>query len=191
MIHSPKFTAILDACVLYPAPVRDLLLQLGSSYLYKPMWTDLIQDEWVRNLLLNRPDLSQEQLQNTVTLMNRIFPDSNVENFEELIPAFTLPDQGDRHVLAAAVRCQADVIITFNLKDFPAEYISRYDIEVQHPDIFISTLLDLNPAEALKAFRNQVSMLKKPPKSGLQVIEMLRKLELHQTCEKLQLKLKL
>jgi predicted nucleic acid-binding protein len=185
MIHSPKFTAILDACVLYPAPVRDLLLQLGSSYLYKPMWTEVIQEEWVRNLLLKRPDLTREQLQKTVALMNQCFPDSNVENFEELIPSFTLPDPDDRHLLAAAVRCRADVVITYNLRDLPADYLGRYDVEPQHPDQFISNLVDLNPEEAVNAFRRQIANLRNPPKSPQHVIEMLRRLELRKTCDKL------
>ncbi len=118
MIHSPKFAAVLDACVLYPAPIRDLLLNLAELDLFKPKWTSFIQDEWLRNLLSNRKDLTREQLNKTIAAMNRAFPDSLVEHFEPLIDSLELPDPKDRHVVAAAIRVNADVIVTANLKDF-------------------------------------------------------------------------
>lgn len=87
MIHSPRFTVVLDACVLYPAPIRDILLSLAAEGLFKAKWSDMIQDEWLRNLLKNRTDLKKEQLNQTVNTMNLAFPDANVENFKELIPS--------------------------------------------------------------------------------------------------------
>src|SRR5687767_15528975 len=110
MIHSPKFIAVLDACVLYPASIRDLLLNLADFDLYIPKWTDKIQQEWTRNLLLNRPELKAEQLQKTADAMNKAFPDANVRNYDSIIPAVNLPDRNDGHVLAAAIRCSAEVI---------------------------------------------------------------------------------
>jgi hypothetical protein len=175
MIHSPRFTAVLDACVLYPAPVRDLLLHLADFELYTPRWTDRIHDEWIRNLLQYRPDLKAEQLNRTVNEMKKAFPDANVEKYESLIPSFQLPDEDDRHVLAAAVRCNADVIVTSNLKDFPKGYLKELDIEAQHPDLFISNLIDLNPSKSKEAFLQQVSFLKNPPMTELQVLESLKK----------------
>lgn len=186
MIHSPKFTAVLDACVLYPAPVRDLLLHLASFDLYKPKWTDKIQEEWVRSLLKNRSDLKAAQLERTVHEMNKAFPDATVEKYEILVPSFDLPDADDRHVLAAAVRCGAEVIVTSNLKDFPEEYLKEFDIEAQHPDFFISNLIDLNPEDSLKAFKQQVSFLKNPPVTKSQVLESLKKSGLEMTSAKLQ-----
>jgi len=115
MIHSPKFTVVIDACVLYPAPIRDILLSMASEGLLKPKWSDTIQDEWTRNLLINRKDLNKKQLDGTIQAMNNAFPDSTVENFEELIPSLSLPDEDDRHVLACAIKCKADLITTFNL----------------------------------------------------------------------------
>ncbi|QCR21122.1 PIN domain-containing protein [Pontibacter sp. SGAir0037] len=185
MIHSPKFIAVLDACVLYPAPIRDLLLNLAYFDLYTPKWTDKIHEEWTRNLLLNRPELSAEQLQKTVDAMNTAFPDSNVGNYESIIMAVTLPDSDDCHVLAAAIRSSSEVIVTANIKDFPNEYLSKFDVEAQHPDYFISNLVDLNPEKALKAFQQQVSNLKKPPMSKVQVLENLKKVGLEVTSEKL------
>lgn len=60
MMQAPGLVALLDACVLYPAPIRDLLLHLADANLYKPKWTDRIHEEWTRNLLLNRTDLTAE-----------------------------------------------------------------------------------------------------------------------------------
>ncbi len=82
MIRSQKLTVVLDACVLYPAPVRDILLSLANEGLFKPKWSNEIQNEWTRNLLSNRPDLSKEELQTTVSAMNKAITDSNVVNFE-------------------------------------------------------------------------------------------------------------
>lgn len=186
MIHSPKFTAVLDACVLYPAPVRDLLLHLASFDLYKPKWTDRIQDEWKRSLLQKRSDLTSKQLDRTTQEMSKAFPDATVERYESLISSFQLPDEDDRHVLAAAVRCSADVIVTSNLKDFPEKYLKEFDIEAQHPDVFISNLIDLNPKKALSAFKQQVSFLKNPPKKASEVLEMLKKSGLVAASSKLQ-----
>lgn len=92
MIHSPIFKVIIDACVLYPAPIRDILLSMASEGLLKPKWSNAIQNEWTRNLLINRNDLNREQLDGTIQAMNAAFPDSNVENFEDLIPGLSLPD---------------------------------------------------------------------------------------------------
>lgn len=185
MIHSPRFSAVLDACVLYPVPIRDLLLHLASAGLFKPKWTALIQAEWTRNLLANRADLTAAQLQRTTAMMNAAFPDAEVTGYEPLIPGLALPDPDDRHVLAAALRGQAQVIVTANLKDFPAPYLATLDIERQHPDDFIAQLIDLNPEQALAAFRLQVSFLKNPPKTPVEVLGSLRKSGLLITAGKL------
>ena len=184
MIHSPKFTVVLDACVLYPAPVRDILLSLADVGLFKPKWSDQIQEEWTRNLLNKRNDLSKKALKSTVEAMNRAFPDSNVEDYEELISAVNLPDENDRHVLACGIRCNADLIATFNLKDFPAKELDRYDIEVQNPDELISNLIDLNEDLACKAFLKMARRLKKPLKTKKQIIETLTKCRLKASAER-------
>jgi hypothetical protein len=142
--------------------------------------------EWSRNLLANRADLKAPQLQRTATMMNLAFPDADVEDYEVFIPTLTLPDPDDRHVLAAALRSQADVIVTANLKDFPVPYLRTFDIEVQHPDEFIGNLIDLNPAKALEAFRQQVARLKNPPITAAQVLDNLRKSNLPATAARLE-----
>jgi predicted nucleic acid-binding protein len=104
------FIAVLDANVLYPAPVRDILLNVAAKGLYQPKWSSEIQDEWLRHLVVNRPDLKKENLNKTVAAMNAAFPDADVTNYEDLIPALNLPDEDDRHVMAAAIRSKANVI---------------------------------------------------------------------------------
>lgn len=139
-----NFTALYDACVLYPAPLRDLLMWLGLSDLFRPRWSDEIHDEWIRNVLADRPDLTREQLERTRGLMNSNVRDCLVTGYEPLIAGLTLPDPDDRHVLAAAIRASADVIVTFNLKDFPPAALAPFGIEAQHPDEFVIHLIDLN-----------------------------------------------
>lgn len=186
MIYSTSPVALLDACILYPAPLRDLLLHLADRGLYRPKWTDKIQEEWTRNLLLNRPDLLAVQLQKTTDAMNRAFPDATVRNFESLITSLTLPDADDRHVLAAAIRGQADVLVTANLKDFPQIIVGLFDIEVQHPDQFINSFLATHSDEVLLAFKSQVNNLRRPVKSADEVLEILHRNGLTITVEALQ-----
>ncbi|MCB9285092.1 MAG: PIN domain-containing protein [Lewinellaceae bacterium] len=170
-----RSTAILDACVLYPAPLRDLLLNLGANGLFIPKWSEIIQSEWTKNLLDNRPDLSSDKLQRTVDLMNTAFPDANVEGFEDLVQGLKLPDPGDHHVLAAAIRCKADVIVTSNLQDFPVDYLTGFDLEALHPDSFICNLIDQDPEACLKALNEQAGRLRNPPQTVLDVLGHLEK----------------
>jgi predicted nucleic acid-binding protein len=167
-------TIVLDACVLYPAPVRDLLLSLAADGLFKPKWSTMIQEEWVRNLLKNRPDLKKETLLLTINAMNRAFPESNVKHFESLISGLELPDKDDRHVLACGIKCRADLILTFNKKDFPANEVLKYKIGIQDPDKFISNLIGQNEVLVCQAFAKMVNRLKNPPKTKPEVTTTLR-----------------
>lgn len=143
MKHSP-FTAIYDANVLYPAPLRDFLMNLALTGIYRARWSASIHDEWKRNLLLNRPDLTPEHLDRTSSLMDAAVPDALVTDYDSLVEGLDLPDRDDRHVLADAIKCNASVIVTFNLKDFPKAVLGAFDIEPLHPDDFIA---DLGPGQ--------------------------------------------
>ncbi|MEZ0609041.1 PIN domain-containing protein [Fibrella sp. WM1] len=189
MIGSLGVVALLDACVLYPAPIRDLLLHLADANLYKPKWTDRIQEEWTRNLLLNRPDLTAKQLSQTTDAMNSAFPEATVHQYQNLINVLDLPDPDDRHVLAAAICGQAQLIVTANLKDFPADRLSLYAIDAQHPDVFIAQLIELDPEAVLQAFLAQVANLRNPPKAAHDVLRTLRKTGLITTANALALML--
>jgi hypothetical protein len=168
-----NIAVIYDACVLYPAPLRDLLVQLATTRIFRAKWTDLIHDEWTRNLLIKRPDLNATKLTRLRVLMNQSIPDSVVTNFEYLIPTLELPDLDDRHVLAAAIVAEAKTIVTFNLKDFPAPMLAKYGISVQHPDLFISDLIERYPQQVLDAIDTTLSRLKNPPQTFTNHLETL------------------
>lgn len=178
---SSNFTVVYDACVLYPAPLRDFLMQLALTDKFRARWSNMIHDEWIRNLLINRPDLKPEDLERTRSLMNLHVRDSLVTEFEHLIPSVVIPDKDDRHVVAAAIHSGADLIITFNLKDFPDTALSAYNLKAQHPDDFIYDLLDLNQAAVLQAAAAQRASLRNPPKSPEEYLEVLLKQGLTQT----------
>ncbi len=180
------FTALFDACVLYPAPLRDLLMWLALTDLFRARWTDRIHEEWIRNVLADRPDLRPEQLERTRQLMNTKVRDCLVTGYENLIERLTLPDQDDRHVLAAAIRAGADVIVTFNLADFPADVLSGFNIEARHPDDFVLALIDLDEETVCAAVERQRAGLKNPPKSVADHLETLRAQGLPKTAKRLQ-----
>ena len=175
------FTALYDACVLYPAPLRDLLMHLALTDTFRARWTNQIHEEWIRRVLKDRPDLGREQLERTRSLMNAHVRDCLVTGFEPLIAGLALPDPDDRHVLAAAIRAGADVIVTFNLKDFPAERLEPYGIEAEHPDDFIIHLLDLAPGTVCMAAKRHRESLKRPAKSVADYLDCLAGQQLPQT----------
>lgn len=184
-MKSSPFTAVFDACVLYPAPLRDFLMWLALSGRFRARWTDLIHDEWVRNLLKNRPELDPANLQRTVACMNAAVPDALVTGHEALIEGLTLPDPDDRHVLAAAIRCGASVIVTFNERDFPEDRLAPFGIEVQHPDEFIDNLFDLDQAAVVAAAQKQRHTLKNPPIDADRYLKILQKQGLIRTAKNL------
>jgi predicted nucleic acid-binding protein len=181
MKYSENFVALLDANVLYPAPIRDILLHIAALDLFKPKWTGEIQREWKAGVLKNRPDLTDQQLQKTIDAMNRAFPDAEIEGYQKFIPTLKLPDQNDRHVLAGALQCNANAIITFNLKDFPGNYLEQFEMEALHPDIFIINMFEAKEEKVVEAFKNQVILLTNPPLSEAQVLKTLQKAGLEKT----------
>jgi predicted nucleic acid-binding protein len=176
-----NFTALYDSCVLYPAPLRDLLMWLALSDLFRARWSNDIHDEWIRNLLEDRPDLTREQLERIRDMMNSHVRDCLVTGYEPLIVGLTLPDPDDRHVLAAAIRAGAAVIVTFNLRDFPSELLAPFGVEAQHPDEFIVHLLDLNPGMVLNSVTRCWKNLKNPPKTADEYLDILLRQRLPET----------
>lgn len=179
-----RFVVVYDACVLYPAPLRDLLMRLATSGLYAAHWTEEIHDEWTRNLLNNRPELAKA-LPRTVKLMNRAVPDALVTGHEPLIPALELPDPDDRHVLAAAIRAGAQLIVTFNLKDFPADTLAGFGIEAVHPDTFLEQQFELNEGLVLRTVHRHRASLRKPPRSAEEYLDTLAACGLIVTADRL------
>ncbi|WP_404783494.1 PIN domain-containing protein [Altericista sp. CCNU0014] len=182
-----NFIVLFDACVLYPAPLRDFLMNLAITDLFRAKWTDEIHDEWIRSLLKNRADLAKERLYRIRDLMNSNVRDCLVSGYQDLIPSLTLPDENDRHVLAAAICTGADVIVTYNLSDFPAVTLGQYGIEAQHPDEFINHLLDLAPSIICEAVKRQRMSLKNPPLSVEELLAAYEKQNLAKTVAVLRL----
>lgn len=180
-----QYTAVLDACVLYPAPVRDILLHLAEHGAFHARWTTDIHDEWTRNLLKNRPDIDPDKLAHTTQMMNEAIEDSLIENYRYLIDSLKLPDPGDRHVLAAAIVGHADAIVTYNLKDFPAENVRKHEIEVLHPDDFLIYQYDLDNVGFLTTVKELRECLQKPPVTAEQLISTYSAQGLHQTADRL------
>ncbi|WP_454150434.1 PIN domain-containing protein [Microbacterium lacticum] len=131
---------VYDANVLYPSTLRDVLIRVGLGRLAYPKWTERILDEVFRNLRANRPDLDPARLDRTRGLMNDAIRDVTVTGYEHLIDRLDLPDPDDRHVLAAAIHAEAQVIVTRNLRDFPTEKLRLWGVEAQHPDDFLAEL---------------------------------------------------
>jgi hypothetical protein len=181
-----SFVAVYDACVLYPAPLRDLLLHLALTGLFRARWTERIHDEWIGSVLADRADITAAQLARTRSLMDIAIPDALVTGYEGLIDQLTLPDPDDRHVLAAAIRSHAGVIVTYNIKDFPLDQLRPYGIEAQHPDEFVMHLLDLSPGAVYSAVRSQRQMLKNPPRSVREFLDTLLLLGLASTVAALE-----
>lgn len=179
------FVVIYDACVLYPAPLRDLLVRVAQSGIVRARWSGQILDECFRSILEQRPDLGLAALARTRDLMTQAVGDCMVTGHEGLIDGLKLPDPDDRHVLAAAIRAGAQAVVTFNLRDFPTEVLATYEIEAIHPDDFVLDLLDLRPAAVATAVQEQARALRKPPMTPDQVLDILRSNGLVQSVAKL------
>lgn len=179
-----RFVVVYDACVLYPAPLRDFLIRLAGSGLFAAKWTDRIHEEWIRSLVAKRPEL-EPRLSRTRELMNTAVPDSLVTGYERFIDLVELPDPNDRHVVAAAIRSTAQMIVTNNLKEFPASALQPYDIEAVHPDDFVVKQLDLSEGAVVQVAHSHRAALRNPPKSPDEYLDTLRSQGLIATADRL------
>lgn len=158
---------------------------LALSGRFRARWSAQIHEEWKRNLLKNRSDITPEQVDRTSALMDRAIPDALVTGHDVLVPGLNLPDADDRHVLAAAIRCNASVIVTFNERDFPESVLAPFGIEAQHPDEFAENLFDLDPAAVVAAAQRQRAQLKNPALPTDAYLDVLRRQGLVQTAKAL------
>ena len=182
---SSNYTVVFDACVLYPAPLRSLLMYLGVSGEFRARWSDDIHDEWIRNALKNNPEIKKQSLERVRTLMDSNVPGALVSGYHSLIPSIVLPDVDDRHVVAVAIQANAEAIITFNLKDFPEGALAKYDLQAIHPDDFIADLYDLNAAAVIEAARSHRASLKNPPFGVDEYLDCLLRQRLTETVARL------
>jgi len=183
-MHS-RFTVVFDACVFYPATLRNLLLQLATTGLFRARWTTEIHEEWTRSLLRDKPDIAPAKLERMREQMDRAVPDCLVTDYETLIVGIELPDANDRHVVAAAIRCHAAVIVTTNLRDFPDKALEQYGVRAQHPDEFITHLIDLDPGTVCYAIKTVRSRLKAPAFTAAALLDLIQAQGLLEAATKL------
>ena len=180
------YTALLDANVLYAAPVRDILVQLALMDLFRAKWSVDIHREWIEALLRNEPHRDRAALERTRDLMDMHTRDCLVTGYERLIPALELPDPNDRHVLAAAIVGRCDVIVTKNLRHFPEATLAGYGIDALHPDDFLSSQLNLAPGLFCTAVQTVRARLTNPPVTAAEYLATLMRQELVATAAELE-----
>ncbi len=182
-----RYAAVLDACVLHPSFARGALLWMAAERLFRPLWSERILVEWERSLLRRFPDQTAERLAPVRQQMLDHFEDAMVTGHEPLAAALvaTLPDPNDVHVLAAAIVGRADAIITANRRDFPAEAVSPYRLEITHPDDFIVAMIDLAPERAVSSLRRHRGVLQKPPLDAHAFVDKFAKTGLVQSAARL------
>jgi predicted nucleic acid-binding protein len=163
MAGNARYTALLDACVLYPIAMTDSLMSLATAGLFAAKWSTRIEKEWITALEDRRPDL-KGKLEFRRDCMREAVPDWEVPEiaWAPLVSSYELPDPDDRHVLAAAVAGHADCIVTANLRDFPSKIVRAYGIEVVDPDRFIINQWDLDALVAMAAFKHMRARWKNP-----------------------------
>jgi len=180
MIHSLRFTCVLDTNVIYPIDIRDILFWFASYDLFTPKWSKHIFEEWEN--VMERKDIPQKEIKKRISKAKQAFPDALVENYEPLVSALTLPDEKDRHVLAAAIKTNANVIVTNNIKDFPNEYLSNFGLTAKTADDFLTDTIDLNNELAIEAFRALVLNRTNPNLDEFEILDRFRKNGLVETA---------
>jgi predicted nucleic acid-binding protein len=166
---------IYDSCIFYSFTLRNLFVQLAMAGLYRAKWSEEIHQEWMSSLLRDRPDLSQEKVKKIKNLIDKSVPDCLVKDYEPLVDKLELPDAEDRHVLAAAIQCGAQTIVTNNLKDFPERILNRFNIEIMSPDHFLSDLWDFSPEMILHSLKKCRERLVNPPFTSDEYLQSLTK----------------
>lgn len=173
MIHSIRFTCVLDTNVIFPLQIRDLLFWFAHFELYTPKWSEHIFDEWAE--VMRRQNVNEMEILKRIEIANKAFPDAMVKHYAPLIVGLNLPDEKDRHVLAAAIKSNANIIVTNNLKDFPKEYLDTFGLKAKGVDDFIIDIIDLNHDKAVYAFREMVLNRKNPEMDEFEVLSILRR----------------
>ena len=181
MIHSVRFTCVLDTNVIYPIEIRDLLLWFAFYELFTPKWSRHIFSEWEE--VMRRKGVDDEEIKKRINRMNEAFPDALVNNYESLVNNLELPDSKDNHVLAAAIKTNANLIVTNNLKDFPEEYLSKFGLKAKGADDFLTDIIDLNPDQAVEAFKKLVLNRRNPDLDEFEVLDIFRKRGLRNTAD--------
>lgn len=173
MVFEPS-VAVFDACILYPFHLRNIIVQAAVDRLVEARWTNEIHNEWIRNLTADTPTIPIDRLQTTRRLMNDALPGATISGYEDLVPTVNLPDPDDRHVVAAAIAAGASIILTWNLRDFPATALKKYGLRRQTPDAFLAGLYDEVPDLIVGSLANARRNLHKSRVSASDFIEILQ-----------------
>jgi hypothetical protein len=169
------FVVVYDASVLHPSTLRDLLIRLAQSGLVQARWTDQILDETFKSVAERYPDIPPQRLSRTRELMCSAVRGCLVTGYERLIPGINLPDPDDRHVVAAAIKVSAQVIVTDNIRDFPAGELSSWDIEAKTPDDFILDQIYLDEPAVHVAIHAIADAWRNPPGTADDVLDRLER----------------
>jgi hypothetical protein len=178
-----RYTALLDANVLYSVAISDALMEVAATGIYAAKWSKAIDDEWVRNLAKNKKR-AEADFHTRRDSMHDACPDWEVpeEGWRLIEPCLSLPDVNDRHVLAAAVAGHADSIVTINIKDFPSSILEPLGITALHPDEFLLQQLQLEPLVVLPAFKSMRACLKNPALTSEKFVDAMERNGLIQTA---------
>jgi predicted nucleic acid-binding protein len=169
------FTVVYDANVLYPNTLRDLLIRVAQSGMVQAKWTDAILDEMLAALKRNRPDIPPAKLDRLRDLMNAAVRDCLVAGYEPLIVGLKLPDPEDRHVLAAAIKSGAQVIVTRNLRHFPDADLHPWNIEAKSPDAFVLDQVGINSRRVAACIQQIADSRTQPPEAVEDVLSQLER----------------
>jgi len=178
MEDMPDPIVLCDANIFYSILMTDLVLSLGEVGLFRPRWTDEIHEEWIRNLLEDQPQRTREELERRRAFMDQAIGHDLIENYERHIESLSLPDPHDRHVLAAAIEAGAEILLTYNLRDFPEPVVAAYGVSVLHPDAFLRRVA-LEEAETVLSVIEEMRVKRKRPEmSQAQLLEKLARLSI-------------
>lgn len=171
-----RYTVLVDACSLASVWRRNLLLSLAEAELFRLRWSpDIIAEteKTIAKILQDRED-HKSRAAAAVAKMVSAFPEAHVYDYQAFLGAATLPDKNDQHVLAAALKTRASMLVTENTKDFPSKILSELNLEVKSSDEFIADAVELDPPLAIRAVARMRARFKKPP---LTADEMLLRME--------------
>ena len=160
--------AVLDANVLVPAPLRDILLRAAEAALYRPFWSDALLEE-VRRTVIRHGMADLERARRLIDRLTAAFPEAGVQGYEHLVPVMT-NDPKDRHVLATAVLAQASVIVTANVRHFSEAALAPWGVVARTPDRFLVDLFGVDPTRMVRIIHEQAAPLRHPPLTADQLL---------------------
>lgn len=181
MSHGAGFTAFFDSSALYPLPLRDLLLRLAATDIFRARWSHDVLQDWRSDFATRHPSVAATVLQQQCDAMNEEARDALVEGHHVFLPIFSALDTRARHVIAAAIHSRSDVIVTTEDARYPEHILKHHFLDKQHPDEFIAHAIDLDPGKAVAAARELRLALHSPPRDPIAYLRMLERAGLPQT----------